>query len=75
MSRRSSVSITNLLSKGHTLVLIGEASKGVRVLDGAYVPEASIKLRSPKTHVKAELKQLTRLAGNSTSVSSKVSVP
>jgi hypothetical protein len=31
-------------------------------------PEASIKLQSPKAHVKVESKQLTRLAGNSTSV-------
>jgi hypothetical protein len=38
-------------------------------------PEPSIKLHSPKTHVKAESKQLTRLAGNSTSISRKVSKP
>jgi hypothetical protein len=31
-------------------------------------PEASIKLQSPKAHVKVESKQLTRLARNSTSV-------
>jgi hypothetical protein len=37
--------------------------------------EASIKLRSTKTHVKAESKQLTRLARNSASVSCKVSEP
>jgi hypothetical protein len=38
-------------------------------------PEASIKLRSLKTHVKAVLKQLTRLAKYLTSVSHKISEP
>jgi hypothetical protein len=36
-------------------------------------PEASIKLCSPKTHVKVESKQLTRLARNSTSVFMQIS--
>jgi hypothetical protein len=38
-------------------------------------PETSIKLYSPKPHVKAESKQLTRLARNSISVSRKISEP
>jgi hypothetical protein len=36
-------------------------------------PEASIKLRSSKTHVKVASKQLTRLAGNLTSVFTQIS--
>jgi hypothetical protein len=37
--------------------------------------KASIKLRSPTTHVKVESKQLTRIVGNLTSVSLKLLEP
>jgi hypothetical protein len=38
-------------------------------------PEASIKLRFRRTHVKAESKQLTSVAENLTSISRKISEP
>jgi hypothetical protein len=49
--------------KAHTLFLIGEAHKGVRFLmrQSLCTPEASIKLCSPKTHVKTRVETANKV--------------